>query len=345
MHNRLPSRTALVAALVLVWAASVRAQTDDAVGIRAQGMGGAFTAVADDATATWWNPAGLAGGAYFGALVEYGGGQDPRRDRDAMGMPVPAWRTSSRAVTAAFPALGLSFYRFNVSEIEPAPTTGTVASDRQEGGYGAVRLTDLHVSQFSGTVGQSLGDHVVIGSTVKLLRGSTGSEVRNVAGASLDEAGDLEAHTTTRADIDVGVMATLGSVKVGAAVRNASAPTFGDGQSVFVLRRHARVGASIALASCRRLDAVTVAIDADLTTSSSASGDRRHVSGGVEAWVLQRRLGFRGGMSANTIGEARPTASGGLSVALRSGLYLDGEITGGADRAMWSGGIDLRTTF
>src|SRR4029453_5176655 len=30
------------------------------VGTRAQGMAGAFVAVADDATATYWNPAGLA---------------------------------------------------------------------------------------------------------------------------------------------------------------------------------------------------------------------------------------------------------------------------------------------
>ena len=41
------------------------AQIYESVGIRAQGMGGAFVAVADDATATWWNPAGLASGAYF----------------------------------------------------------------------------------------------------------------------------------------------------------------------------------------------------------------------------------------------------------------------------------------
>ena len=35
------------------------AQTIESVGIRAQGVAGAFVAVADDATATWWNPAGL----------------------------------------------------------------------------------------------------------------------------------------------------------------------------------------------------------------------------------------------------------------------------------------------
>ena len=43
----------------------VSAQIYETVGIRAQGMAGAFVAVADDSTATWWNPAGLATGAYF----------------------------------------------------------------------------------------------------------------------------------------------------------------------------------------------------------------------------------------------------------------------------------------
>jgi len=46
-------------------AAPAAAQTTDTIGVRAQGMGGAFTAVADDATASWWNPSGMAGGAYF----------------------------------------------------------------------------------------------------------------------------------------------------------------------------------------------------------------------------------------------------------------------------------------
>ena len=53
-------------AFLLLCAASVgpdtraAAQGFEPVGTRAQGMGGAFVAVADDATATYWNPAGLA---------------------------------------------------------------------------------------------------------------------------------------------------------------------------------------------------------------------------------------------------------------------------------------------
>ncbi len=40
------------------------------MGVRAAGMAGAFTAVADDAAATVWNPAGLASGSYFSAAVD-----------------------------------------------------------------------------------------------------------------------------------------------------------------------------------------------------------------------------------------------------------------------------------
>ena len=35
------------------------AQPYESLGVRALGMGGAFVAVADDATAAYWNPAGL----------------------------------------------------------------------------------------------------------------------------------------------------------------------------------------------------------------------------------------------------------------------------------------------
>ena len=45
-------------------AAPADAQSFEALGSRAQGMG-AFVAVADDASAVYWNPAGLASGAYF----------------------------------------------------------------------------------------------------------------------------------------------------------------------------------------------------------------------------------------------------------------------------------------
>jgi long-subunit fatty acid transport protein len=98
-----------VAAVLLASRAS--AQPTDTVGVRASGMGGAFTAVADDATASWWNPAGMAGGAYFNALIEWGAQTEPRSERTAAGDPQSASRANTRSFAVAFPALGLSYYR------------------------------------------------------------------------------------------------------------------------------------------------------------------------------------------------------------------------------------------
>jgi len=51
---------------------SVHAQTFGGVGTRADGMGGAFVAVADDASAGYWNPAGIATGATVDLQVSAG---------------------------------------------------------------------------------------------------------------------------------------------------------------------------------------------------------------------------------------------------------------------------------
>src|SRR5262249_55908215 len=86
-----PTYLACVACVVaLLWPTAALSQVYESVGIRAQGMAGAFVAVADDASATWWNPAGLATGAYVSSIFEYETGQDPRRPTDATGLPVGA---------------------------------------------------------------------------------------------------------------------------------------------------------------------------------------------------------------------------------------------------------------
>lgn len=56
------AKTALLTAIVAVFTvsqASMAAFNDRVTGARAQGMGGAFTAVADDTSALYWNPAGM----------------------------------------------------------------------------------------------------------------------------------------------------------------------------------------------------------------------------------------------------------------------------------------------
>src|SRR5512132_2153648 len=106
-------RACLLASVSFVSFVSARpaeAQPADVVGVRAQGMGGAFTAVADDATAAWWNPAGLAGGSYFNALLESGNHREPPTDRTAAGDVRAVQGAETRSFAVAFPALALSYY-------------------------------------------------------------------------------------------------------------------------------------------------------------------------------------------------------------------------------------------
>ena len=92
-------------------------------------------------------------------------------------------------------------------------------------------------------------------------------------------------------------------------------------------------------------DAVTVAVDSDLTTSSTVLGDTRQVAAGGEIWMFRRRLGLRGGLSADTLGDRRTARSTGASVALRTGLYLDGAWTVGSDERRTGWSVSLRSSF
>jgi hypothetical protein len=166
-HMTIVLRTALVAVLVAV-STRADAQIFELVGTRAQGMGGAFVAVVDDATATWWNPAGLATGAYFSGVIERGVTNAPP-DTAPGGA---AWEAENSSFALVFPAFGVSYYRLRVNQIGPNTSTDEEAQGRQDPGVVGVRA--LSTRQFGATVGQSLGNHLVIGSTLRLIRQRAG---------------------------------------------------------------------------------------------------------------------------------------------------------------------------
>jgi hypothetical protein len=288
-----------------------RAQGYEGVGIRAQGMAGAFVAVADDATASWWNPAGLATSLSFADFI------------------VEAGQGGHRGIALGFPSLGLSYYRLNISQIRPSGSTGPDGSSRQD--LGAVG-TDLSVpdsialDQIGATLGQSIGGHLVVASTVKL----------------------THALSETRAGLDVGAMAVFGPMRVGLTVRDVTAGTFGLGPGAFELARRARAGVAMIGPPRGRLDRLTLAFDADLTKAPIDGRDERHVAGGVEAWMLGRRIGVRGGVGV-AITDAPNDGGGfgafGVSVSPFGGVYLDGAMTRGADSVRNRWGIDLRVAF
>jgi hypothetical protein len=292
----------LVSLVVILAPVITQAQTTDLIGVRALGMGGAFTAVADDSSATWWNPAGLATGAYFSGIVEYS--RPPGDSGDAV-----------RGISAAFPALGVSYYRLPLSEIRPFTSTAMESASRQHEGVLGV---------YGASVGQSIGNHLVFGSTLKLARGGE-----------------------TKTGLDVGAMASFGRTRIGLMVRNAREIVFHrDTPDVWALRRQARAGMAFTTGSRGAVGQATLAVDADLTTVATPRGDDRRIAVGGELWTTRRVLGIRGGFSASTIGDQRKALSAGMSVSVSSGAFVDAHFTTGrreTDRNGW--GIGLRVTF
>ena len=296
-----PVRTCVSVSVLLLFVHAVpaSAQTTDIVGVRAQGMAGAFTAVADDASAGFWNSAGLAGGPFVNGSIEYG---KPDRSLDE----------TMKGFTAAYPALGLSYYRLPLSEIQVRTSTGTAPGSRQPVG-------DL--SLYGVTVGQSFGEHLVLGTTVKLLHAQD-----------------------TNIDLDAGVMATFGPIRLGATLRNVSEPTFGDGADAFTLRRHARAG--FALTSGKRgvIGSATVSVDADLTREQGVTGDERFIAVGGEVWAPHNVVGIRGGFRRNTVGAEETMLAGGFSFAIKQSTFVDVYTTTG-DTVRHGLGAALRVTF
>lgn len=131
-------------------------QATERIGPRAPGMGGAFVAVADDSSAGWWNPAGLAAGPFFDLAIGAGS--------DAAGF------------SAGVPPFGVSYYRF-FSATHPTAGPGV---GREHG-----RARPLRASQIGVTLLHTLIDGLHAGATVRMVRGE-------VFDAGTDTAGDVD---------------------------------------------------------------------------------------------------------------------------------------------------------
>jgi hypothetical protein len=151
-------------------------------------------------------------------------------------------------------------------------------------------------------------------------------------------------------DLDVGVIAVGGPVRLGGVIRNVRRPEFGAGNVTTAIAesvrmpRQARVGVAFDADAVGR-GPLTIALDADVRRYQTQSGDRRVVAIGAERWLLEKRLALRAGVRFNTVGSEERAATGGVSVFIRSGLYFDGHIVGGgtADERGW--GLAARVSF
>lgn len=327
-----------VAALVAMVVFGSRAHAQESPGTRAAGMGGAFVAVADDASAVYWNPAGLASGPVLNLQFDLGMADLVPGDPADPG--AQAARRGTRLIAVGTPPLGLSYYRLSsLAVTRPSPAVLGI-DDREEEGLTVRRLTTNH---FGITLLQSVGGPLAVGTTLKLVRGTVA--VGPVSGGTwdevLDRGGDLGGNARTRADLDVGVMLNAGPVRLGLVGRNLREPTFapdGEDDTEARLKRQVRLGAAWGL----RWPGITPLIasfDADLTRRPDFDGERRDVAAGVEVWGLQQWLGLRAGWRASTVGERRPVGTAGVSVAVWRGAYVDAHIARGRDEhRAWSVG-------
>ena len=336
-------------AIVLALAAPVSAGAQvpfESQGTRALGMAGAFVAVADDATATYWNPAGLPHIRFFDATLERTGVDHEELTSD-LSRAGTGWRSQGTRLAIALPVLGFSYDRSEMFEVRPS-ATGAVGPDRQDLRTEAVARS-FRVQHFGLTLVQSAGDFIVVGSTLRLVRGGA-SATRLEEGAPVDEgirrAEAMEAGASSRFDADIGALAWIGRLRLGLVVRNLMAPEFGvSGGEPWRVPRQARMGISLGGEPARGQRPWVVAVDADLTATSLPEGDRRSLAAGAERWWLDRRVALRGGARVQTVDDLRPAASAGMSVGVRAGMLIEAQATGGVDTSDRGWSVAARVTF
>ncbi len=324
----------------------VHAQSFDSVGSRALGMGGAFVAVADDASATWWNPAGLPNSLIIDGIAEGDADRLINRSDPPISESTAAKR-SAGGLAFVFPAVGLSYFRTRQSRLEPA-TAGGAPGRKEEGTAPVGRSLLLH--QVGVSLAHSLGDAIVVGATVRVMRGelSTLAPAEGTADDVFESIGDIDGPSRVLGDVDLGVLVRVSRLRFGLATRNLTAPTFpaaSNGEE-WRLERQARIGAALVADADRagRHDWV-IAVDTDLRREMTIAGDRRDMAFGGERWFKARRLGLRGGLSASTAGETRPAASGGASVAVANGFWVEGRATRGGKDAERGWGLSAHVMF
>jgi len=310
MSSNIFNRSLFAAFLSLALATQSEAQSS--VGVRANGMGGAFVGVADDGTAVYWNPAGLATGALASVNLEFGefkpdGPGDPEDLNHAL-------------VAISLPPVGLAYYRQGVFGERPLGPAVTGGQGREEVRSSVHAFT---TSTFAVSLLQSLGEYVVVSVTPKALWGG-------------------ESFT---ADVDASAMFAITQFRLGVTGRNLTTPSFAldeSGAEDVELATEVRVGGGWG-SGWPGHSRVVVAVDGDVMTRATMSGERRDIAGGVETWWFARRLGVRGGLRGSTVGEARSVVTAGASWMF-SGMYLEGYWAGG-DAGERSWGLGLRYSF
>ena len=331
----------LLLGLILLSASPSPAQVFESVGTRATGMAGAFVAVADDATAAYWNPAGLPTGAFFSLLVDHAI-PEPRVDQSSPQQPAADWAGTMVALSTN--AVAFSYYRLHINQIDRVPYPSASHDPTREEQQTAAVLRSILTHNVAVSGAQLVYSGVSLGTTLRYVRASVGMALGDLALPTRDllgQAGALSTRTENKVDLDLGLMLGTETVRVGVVARNLLQPTF-DTPDGGGLRQERQVRAGVGV---RAPAGFLMAVDVDLSRLETVGGDRRNLAVGAERW-FGLWLGIRGGARFN-LEDDDPQAVGafGLSLALVSGVYVDGQITVGRNSAERGWGIAGRVGF
>ena len=317
----------------------VSAQEWESLSTRALGLAGAFVAVADDATAAYWNPAGLSTGSAFSLLFDHTFTEVlvDRSRVDSLG----TIRTGT-IIGMSTNTTALSYYRLVIDQVEDHQLGGLTGSDATEEHESRQRtLRSLVTHNLALTRATFLGSGFSVGSTVRYVRSSFGV---NLVGSNVTTARALhqtvgrETHSQNHYDLDVGLKAGGPKFQVGLVARNLRNPRLNvTGESAFRLGRQIRTGLAV-----RPIGGLLLTADVDLSPLSTFRGDRRNMAVGAEKW-FGTWLAVRGGTRVNFDDvQANPetVVAFGFSMALTTGLFVDAQWTRGRDGTEngWSAG-------
>jgi hypothetical protein len=296
-------------------------------GTKAAAMGGAFTALANDTTAFYWNPAGYAFGPVVHGGVQWGESDMNRGDGATFGDGAAGF------------SLGLTF-------LGVAGTFSDQSSSRLENdilGSRGLETFDLSVS-----ILQSLPiDDLVIAGNVHYLSGESHELFESMAALSpgavtpsaiRERVMDTEGEESSTASVDLGALYQPSDwLRLGLMWRRLFEPGFPlpSGEEI-VLPRHGRAGVALFLPR-----ATTVSFDFDLSSQGGDDESWRELSLGVEKSFFEDILSLRAGLRAETGSGrgARPAFSAGTAVRIRF-LVLEATYQGsseGRDEALWFG--------